>query len=110
MNRRVLVRSILVIAVCFAAAVLSSKRVHALASCGINRCDVYTDLEGNRCFTLDCSLHNQSGCTALVTHGCRSIPASCGSGSYYSGDLNCASDGKQRFLVVLLWRNGCSQT
>jgi len=107
MNQRVLVRTILVIGICFAAAVLSSgKRVQALDSCGTNRSDVYTDLQGNRCFTLDCSLHyNQSRCTPLVTTGCRSIPASCGSGSYYSGDLNCASDGNS-----VSWSYYCGAT
>ncbi|MEN3334768.1 MAG: hypothetical protein V7641_4133 [Blastocatellia bacterium] len=98
MNQRVLVRRIVAIGLCLAPGILSSSwAVKALASCGTHTCYIYTDntQAHNRCFELSCSgRYTISGCSTVITTGCRFIPASCGSGSYYSGDLTCAIDNK----------------
>lgn len=96
MNRSMLLRNIVALVLGLVPGLLSSSwSVNALASCGTHTCSVYTDntQQKNRCYDLACSLrYTQSGCGSLVTWGCRFIPASCGSSSYYSGDLTCASD------------------
>jgi len=55
----------------------------AMANCGSPTCEVYTDLQNNRCYKLQCAYHYQSGCTSLSTTGCRYIPARCATGSAY---------------------------
>ncbi len=74
--------------------VLAISGRNTMANCGASDCDTYTDLQGNRCYRLDCTHRYQSGCTSLHTTGCRFIPAGCGAGSYYSGDLACTTDNK----------------
>lgn len=67
---------------------------NAMANCGTNACYTYTDLQGNQCYNLYCTHRYQDGCTSLHTTGCRYLPAACGTGSYFSGNLACTSDSK----------------
>ena len=99
-RRGVTLRAVLIVCIAF---VLFFRTGDVIASCGTHRCDVFTDLQGNRCYTLDCSNRFQSGCTTLFTFSCRFIPASCGSGSSFAGDVNCSADGR-----TVAWTYNCA--
>ena len=73
--------------------------------CGSPTCSTYTDLQGNKCYTLSCSQMYNSGCTVASNFGCEFIPVSCGSGSYISSHVACYSNNRQ-----VSWTYYCNST
>jgi hypothetical protein len=66
-------------------AILCAKSmVTVLAACS-PRCELYTDLQGNKCANLDCGL----GCSIAGSNVCQAIPGGCGTGSYVVSNLTC---------------------
>src|SRR5215212_2040092 len=68
--------------------------VDAQTNCGTNRCEIYTDTQGKRCYDLDCSnKYNGQNCPADV-FGCEYVPVACGPGSSIDIHVACVSDGR----------------
>jgi len=79
--------------------------VEAQTNCGTNRCEIYTDLQGTRCYNLSCSnRYNGQNCPSDIS-GCEFVPVSCGAGSSIDVHVACASDSRS-----VQWAYYCAST
>ena len=79
---------------------LAPEKRASAQSCGANICDIFTDLQGNKCYEMFCG-----NPTCKRGGSCQFLPVSCGSGSYIENDVQCEPDQKS-----VHWSYFCAAT